>query len=109
MLSKMTREEINLAVHKIAPDRKPDDLKLFEAAMYVASLFVGTDADTISGFMQEKRACVRRLATVFRSEGLWQGHKITGPQLSDPDFWGKIQVQFALTGSLYEPKKQAAS
>ncbi len=103
----MTREQINVAVHKLAPDLKSDDARLLQAAVYVAGLIVGANPDRVYAFLLEPRSKVRRIAEVFRSEGLWRAGKSFGPQLTDPDFWGKIQAHFVLTVSCFQEKKQA--
>ena len=104
-MNTMTREQINLAVHKLAPDLKSDDARLLQAAVYVAGLVVGANPDKIYAFLQEPRAKVRRIAEVFRSEGLWRAGKSFGPQLDDKDFWGKLQAHFVLTVGSFQEKK----
>ncbi len=113
-MKNMTREQVLDAVRKIAPGVPPGDTRLLQAQVYVASLVIGTNADKIATFLQMSRDKVRRIAWIFRSEGVWSNsivpctaHGVNGPQPNDPDFWGKIQVKFALTGETFQVPKQA--
>jgi hypothetical protein len=108
-IKQMTREQINVAISKLAPDVCYSDPRIFQATVYAAAIVVGINADTIASFLKEPRAAVRRVVATFKSEGVFVGQSITEPKADDPEFWGKLQAKFMLAGDAYQPQNKQAS